>query len=100
MANGNTIDSEIKNKSEKHIATLVTLKANNWNKTNKSYSLSLNGVTITNTIFVSLHDPINQASKQALYKISVVSQSDSNLQFNCKVVPSEDITLDVVILGS
>lgn len=100
MADGTTIDSEIKNKSAKHIASLVTLKASNWNKTNKSYSLSMNGVTIANTIFISLHDPVIQASKQALYKISAIGQSKNNIQFSCKIVPTEDIALDIVILGS
>lgn len=81
---------------KKHIAAAVTLTSSNWS-TELTQIVSVAGVTAENTVIVAP----SPTSQEAWGKAQVVcaGQSQNALTFSCVTAPTEDITVNIVILG-
>lgn len=76
------------------ISTITVLSASKW--TDNSQTVSIDGVTASNTVIVS-PAPSNQDDYISA-SIKCTEQSEGSLTFICTIVPTTDITVNVVIL--
>lgn len=76
------------------ISTTVALSASEW--TNNSQTVSVDGVTASNTVIVSPAPSYQDDYTSA--NIKCIEQSEGSLTFNCGTTPLTDITVNVVIL--
>lgn len=89
------IETKVENKQNKHIATTVTLSASGWS--NNSQTVSVAGVTATNTVFTT-HAP----SGYIIYRdcgVRMSAQSAGQLTFVCEAVPTENIIVNIAIFN-
>ena len=76
-------------------STMPTLLAASWNS--NTQTVNVTGVTASNIVFVSPAPA--SASDYAAAGIVCTAQASGTLTFTCATVPSNDITVNVVILG-
>lgn len=82
-------------KENKHKSELITLLASEW--VNNIQTVSVNGVTTNNDIIISPNsDSIASYTKFGIY---CTMQTSGNLSFSCNKEPTENIKVNVVILG-
>lgn len=85
----------ISGKQNQHHKETVSLLAANWS--NGSQTVNIYWVTADNTVLVS---PIpSDVAKYGSYGIVCTTQGAGTLTFTCDFTPSEDISINVVILG-
>lgn len=87
--------AKVSGKQNQHSTQVITLPAANWS--NGSQTISVTGVTATNTVLVS-PAPIN-IGLYAAYGIICTAQGAGTLTFTCDFTPSSDMSVNVVILG-
>lgn len=89
------ISAALKLLESKHAAETATLTAAGWS--NKTQTVTVEGVTASNTILVA---PASD-SQEVWGKAGIVctAQSAGSLTFTCKSVPSAAVTANIVILG-
>lgn len=75
--------------------TTGTLAVTDWS--NSSQTITVNGVTATNTVFVSPAPA--SASDYASAGIICTAQGTDSLTFSCQTTPTNNLTVNVVILG-
>ena len=89
------ISAALKLLESKHTTKTATLTAAGWS--DKSQTVSVEGVTASNTILVAP----DSASQEVWGKAGIVctAQSAGSLTFKCKSVPTAAVTANIVILG-
>lgn len=89
------ISAALKLLESKHAAETATLTAAGWS--NKTQTVTVEGVTASNTILVA---PASD-SQEVWGKAGIVctAQSAGSLTFTCKSAPSAAVTANIVILG-
>lgn len=78
-----------------HITRMVSLTATGWS--NKSQTVSVSGVTASNTVVLSPAPASQSAYSKA--KIVCTAQGSGTLTFTCETVPTAAVNVNVVILG-
>ena len=82
-------------KQDKHTKLTATLLAANWAA--KTQRISVEGVTANNTVIVSAnYDSIEEYSTSG---VVCMGQYAGELAFSCKYTPTNDLNLNIVILG-
>lgn len=76
--------------------TTATLSSSNWNSTSHTQSVTVSGVTTSNTVIVS-PAPSDIATWVA-GNVRCTSQTTNSLTFTCDTNPTANITANVVIL--
>lgn len=82
-------------KQDKHTTQTETLLAANWS--NKTQTINVPGVTANNTILVSA-----VPASVSLYGncgVICTTQGNGTLTFTCGITPSNDISINIIILG-
>lgn len=89
------ISAALKLLESKHAAETATLTAAGWS--NKTQTVTVEGVTASNTILVA---PASD-SQEVWGKAGIVctAQEAGSLTFTCKSVPTAAVTANIVILG-
>lgn len=89
------ISAALKLLESKHAAETATLTAAGWS--NKTQTVTVEGVTASNTILVA---PASD-SQEVWGKAGIVctAQAAGSLTFTCKSVPTAAVTANIVILG-
>lgn len=88
-------DSTINSKQEQHLAQTAILLTTDWD--NNSQTVDITGVTANDTVLVS---PVpSSIGLYAAFGIVCTAQGEGNLTFTCDFLPSEDISVNVIILG-
>lgn len=85
----------ISEKQTKHTKQAITLSYSSWS--NKTQTVSVTGVTASNTVFVTAAPTSIEAYSAA--GIICTTQGNGTLTFTCKYTPSLNITINVVMLG-
>lgn len=95
--NGNmdTLDSAVAGKQDQHSAITISVAANAWS--NKTATVTVTGVTASNTVIVSPAPASITAWGDASMKCT--AQATNQLTFTCEEVPTAAISVNVVILG-
>lgn len=89
------VQSAISDKQKQHIATSVTLPAANWS--NHNITVTVNGVTSTNTVIVNVAPTSIDAAIDS--QVYCNGQSSNTLAFHCNGKnPTTDIVVNVLIL--
>ncbi len=88
-------DPLIAAKQDQHLVRNATLLSSGWSS--KSQTVSIEGVTATNTVFVAAV-PASQGLYSG-YGIVCTAQGNGTLTFSCDYVPDQNININVVILG-
>lgn len=88
-------DSLLSAKQDKHTKAQITLVAGNWS--NKAQTVNVSGVTADNTVLVSATP--EYIAEYATYGIICTAQGEGTLTFTCDFTPSDNILVNVVILG-
>lgn len=78
-----------------HTTCVVTLTVTDW--TDNSQTVTANGVTSDNTVFISPSPSYYDAYAGAAIKCTV--QDANSLTFACKEVPESDVQVNVAIWG-
>ena len=89
------IQNQLNAKQAKHATVSVTLNASGWS--NKSQTITVNGVTASNTVIVG-----PAPTSVDLYGnagIICTAQAANSLSFSCNIVPTSNITVNVIILN-
>lgn len=89
------MDSLLSAKQDQHSKTDITLVAGNWS--NKAQTVNVTGVTANNTVLIA---PVPASS--GLYGacgVLCTAQAEGTLTFTCDFTPSDNILVNVVILG-
>lgn len=82
-------------KQDKHLTASATLLAANWS--NKNQTVNVTGVTADNTVLVSAAP--SSVEEYGACGIICTVQSAGTLTFTCKYTPTNDLSINVVILG-
>lgn len=88
-------DPLINAKQDQHLTRTATLLSTGWS--NKNQTVSVEGVTASNTVFVSA-----TAASLGLYSsygIICTGQGAGTLTFSCDYVPDQNVNVNIVILG-
>ena len=88
-------DPMIAAKQDQHLTRTATLLSTGWSS--KSQTVSVAGVTATNTVFVAAV-PASQGLYSG-YGIVCTAQGNGTLTFSCDYVPDQNINVNVVIFG-
>lgn len=82
-------------KQDQHTTATATLAAASWSS--NAQTVTVEGVTSSNTVFVSPAP----ASQEAYIKAGVycTGQAGNTLTFACKTVPTEDLTVNVAVMS-
>lgn len=88
-------DPLINAKQDQHTRQTVTLAVANWN--NKSQTVSVTGVTASNTVFVSPAPA--SAGEYSGFGVLCTTQGEGSLAFSCDFTPENDISVNVVVLN-
>ena len=88
-------DPLIAAKQDQHLTRTATLLSSGWS--NKQQTVSVAGVTATNTVFVSA--TAASLGLYSSYDIVCTAQGNGTLTFSCGYVPDQNINLNIVILG-
>ena len=86
--------------AETPVSTAVTLSASGWNSSSKTHMVTVSGVLADET--KQLITPTPAASSQAAYYnagIRCTGQSENELTFTAKTIPTADLTVYVTIQG-
>lgn len=87
-------DPLINAKQDQHTTATATLAAADWSEL--SQTVSVTGVTASNTIIVSANPAsVDEYSERG---IICTAQGAGALTFTCKTVPANDVTVNVIIL--
>ncbi len=89
------IQTQLNAKQAKHVTRIVTLSSSSWS--NKSQTVSVSGVTTSNTIIVGPDPAYVDAYGNA--GIVCTAQASNSLTFTCNIVPTTNITVNVIILN-
>lgn len=93
----NTDKTELENKIDTlHIQRAITLTVAGWS--NKEQSVTVNGVTASNIVFVA-PNPGSQ-DKYTSAGIKCTAQTSNALTFTCKTVPTVAINVNIIIVGA
>lgn len=88
-------DPLIAEKQDQHEKQIIALMAANWS--NGTQTVNVTGVSATDTVLVS---PIPaDIALYAAYGIICTAQGEGTLTFTCNFTPSNDISVNIVILG-
>lgn len=82
-------------KQDKHNKVTATLLAASWS--NKSQTIGVTGVTADNTVLVSADS--TSIEEYGLSGIICTAQGAGTLTFTCKFTPTNNLSINVVILG-
>lgn len=82
-------------KQDKHSTASATLLAASWS--NKSQTVNVTGVTADNTVLVSA-DPAS-VEEYGACGVICTTQGAGTLTFTCKYTPTNDLDINIVILG-
>lgn len=88
-------DPLIEAKQDQHLTRTATLLSSGWS--NKQQTLTIAGVTATNTVFVAAV-PASQGLYSG-YGIICTGQGNGTLTFSCDYVPDQNINVNIVIFG-
>ena len=89
------IQTQLNAKQAKHSTVTVTLNSANWN--NKNQTVTVSGVTASNTVIVG-----PAPSSVDLYSnagIFCTTQAANSLTFSCNITPTSNISINVIILN-
>ena len=89
------VDPKLALKQNQHIARTVSLVAANWSS--KTQTVTVAGVTATNTVIVAPAPASYSAYSDA--GIVCTAQAADSLTFTCLNTPSAAISVNVIILG-
>lgn len=79
------------------IMTQVTLSTANWDDATKSQTVTVNGILADTTAQNVQVNPIPTSMYYAIESgIYCSAQAENSLTFSCSIIPTEDITLNVV----
>lgn len=88
------VDPLITAKQDKHTKATISLLVADWNE--KSQTVNVSGVTADNTVLIS---PAPESiSIYSAYGVICTAQGAGTLTFTCDLTPSNDISVNVVIL--
>lgn len=88
-------DETIPDKAEKSIGNAVTLPVAGWNSNNQT--ISVDGMTPSMNIVVAASPESYLAYAKS--GVRCTTQSTNVLTFTCENVPTEDLTVNVLIVG-
>ena len=92
--NGNSLNTLLDNKQNKHITKTTKLIKANWS--NFKQTVSVSEVTANNTIFITpAPASFNAYGESGVY---CSAQNSEKLTFSCSYVPEEDLTVNIIIL--
>lgn len=92
--NGNSLNTLLDNKQNKHITKTIKLIKANWS--NFKQTVSVSGVTANNTIFITpAPASFNAYGESGVY---CSAQANNSLTFTCSYVPENDLTVNIIIL--
>ena len=87
--------AKVANKQNQHSTASATLLAASWS--NKSQTVNVTGVTASNTVLVSASPASIQ--EYGMRGVICTAQGAGTLTFTCKSTPTNNLSINVVILG-
>lgn len=91
------LDETMPTRGAKPVALTVALTAAGWDGATKTQSVTVQGVTAQSILIVSASG--DSFPVYSRYGVRASSQAANTMTFACEVVPAEDLTVNVVILG-
>lgn len=91
------LDATMPTKGAKPVERTATLTAAGWDGATKTQSVTVQGVTAQSILIVSASG--NSFPVYSRYGVRASAQAANTMTFACEVVPAEDLTVNVVILG-
>ena len=93
--NKQPLDPLLDEKQDQHLTASVALLAANWSSYEQTVSVT--GVTASNTVFVS--PAPNSVKAFSEYGVVCTDQGNGTLTFECNVTPANNLLVNVVIFG-
>lgn len=80
-------------------STTVVLSSNNWDTTNRTYTIPVVGLTADTILWVAPTVSADNANEThfATYGIKAIQQNNNSLVINCTVIPNMDISIDIIM---
>lgn len=91
------LDAEMPQKGPKPVERTATLTAAGWNSATKTQSVTVQGVTAQSILIVSASG--DSFPVYSRYGVRASAQAANTLTFACEIVPTVDLTANVVILA-
>lgn len=85
------------NKADKAVSRSVTLYASSWNTSYKNYSVTVTGMTAAANCIITAAPASYMAYAEA--GVRCISQYENGLTFQCEEIPTQNLTVNVLILG-
>ena len=93
----NTALAQVQDKADKTVSKSVTLYASSWNTSYKNYSVTVTGMTAAANCIITAAPASYMAYAEA--GVRCISQYGNGLTFQCEEVPTQNLTVNVLILG-
>lgn len=93
----NTALAQVQNKADKAVSRSVTLYASSWNTSYKTQSVTVTGLTTDANCIITAAPASYMAYAEAGVRCS--TQSAGYLIFQCETVPTQNLIVNVLILG-
>jgi hypothetical protein len=80
-------------------STTVVLSSNNWDTTTRTYTIPVVGLTADTILWIAPTVSVDNANEShfATYGIKALQQNNNSLVINSTVVPSMDISIDIIM---
>jgi hypothetical protein len=95
LNNLSNIREEVATKPQRSTITLTT---SGWNKSTKQQTVDVSNVTANNIVFVSANTSASNYNVCSNSHIRCVSQTAGKLTFECIVIPSVNVTMNIVTI--
>lgn len=89
--------AQLENKADKAVSRSVTLYASSWNTSYKNYSVTVTGMTAAANCIITAAPASYMAYAEA--GVRCISQYGNGLTFQCEEIPTQNLTVNVLILG-